>query len=261
MRRIAFASLSLALAVGVQAQTPEASEAPEIQAVIGAPFSDTAVEETTRVMQDGTRFVHSLTTRHYRSGQGSVRSERELPLPAGASGELHTIVTINNKVTGELDSLFPVGKVASVMQRAGMKVVDTPVTLPEIRTTFAGMRIGPKDPGWSAPVSLGEKTLDGVHVVGSQRVYTVAAGKVGNSKAVTVTIQQWSSPELGIIVDKLVSSTTGGQFHYHLTQLTQAEPDPSLFTVPADYKKILVKRSAGNGVEVETASTPTTASR
>jgi hypothetical protein len=261
MRRIAFASLSLALAVGVQAQTPEASEAPEIQAVIGAPFSDTAVEETTRVMQDGTRFVHSLTTRHYRSGQGSVRSERELPLPAGASGELHTIVTINNKVTGELDSLFPVGKVASVMQRAGMKVVDTPVTLPEIRTTFAGMRIGPKDPGWSAPVSLGEKTLDGVHVVGSQRVYTVAAGKVGNSKAVTVTIQQWSSPELGIIVDKLVSSTTGGQFHYHLTQLTQAEPDASLFTVPADYKKILVKRNAANGVEVETASTPTTASR
>jgi hypothetical protein len=260
MRRIAFASLSLALAVGVQAQTPEASEAPEVQAVIGAPFSDTAVEETIRVMQDGTRFVHSFTTRHYRSGQGSVRSERELPIP-GSSDEPRTIVTINNKVTGELDSLFPRGKLASVTQRAGMKVVDTPVKLPEIRTTFAGMRIGPKDPGWSAPVSLGEKTLDGVHVVGSQRAYTVAAGKVGNSKAVTVTVQQWSNPELGIIVDKLVSSTTGGQFHYHLTQLTQAEPDAALFTVPADYKKIVVKRSAGNGVEVETASTPTTASR
>jgi len=260
MRRIAFASLSLALAMGAQAQTPEPSEAPEIQAVIGAPFSDTAVEETTRVMQDGTRFVHSLTTRHYRSGQGSVRSEREVPIP-GSSDEPHTIVTINNKVTGELDSLFPSGKMASVMQRTAMKVVDTPVTLPEIRTTFAGMRIGPKDPGWSAPVSLGEKTLDGVHVVGSQRVYTVAAGKVGNSKAVTVTVQQWSSPELGIIVDKLVSSTTGGEFHYHLTQLTQAEPDASLFTVPADYKKILVKRNAANGVEVETASTPTTANR
>ncbi|HEY2399286.1 MAG TPA: hypothetical protein VGI23_02975 [Steroidobacteraceae bacterium] len=260
MRRIAFASLSLAVALAAQAQTPEPSDAPEIQAVIGAPFSDTAVEETTRVMQDGTRFVHSLTTRHYRSGQGSVRSERELPIP-GPSDQPHTIVTINNKVTGELVSLFPSGKMASVMQRTGMKVVDTPVTLPEIRTTFAGMRIGPTDPGWSAPVSLGEKTLDGVHVVGSQRAYTVAAGKVGNSKAVTVTVQQWSSPELGIIVDKLVSSTTGGQFHYHLTQLTQAEPDAALFTVPADYKKILVKRNAANGVEVETASTPTTASR
>ncbi len=261
MRRIAFASLSIAIAVGAQAQTPEPGEAPEIQAVIGAPFSDTAVEETTRVMQDGTRFVHSVTTRHFRSGQGSVRLERELPMPVGSSDEAHTIVTINNKVTGEFDSLFPSGKIASVAQRPGMKVVDTPVTLPEIRTTFAGMRVGPKDPGWSTPVSLGEKTLDGVHVVGSQRTYTVAAGKVGNSKAVTVTVQQWSSPELGIIVDKLVTSTTGGQFHYHLTQLTQAEPDPALFTVPADYKKIVVKKGAGNGVEVETASTPTTASR
>jgi hypothetical protein len=100
---------------------------------------------------------------------------------------------------------------------------------------------------------LGEKTLDGIHVVGSQRVYTVAAGKVGNSKAVTLTVQQWSSPELGIIVDKLETATTGGGFHYHLTQLTQAEPDPKLFTVPADYKKILVKRGADNGVEIETA--------
>jgi hypothetical protein len=261
MRRIAFASLSLAIAVGAQAQTLEPGEAPEIQAVIGAPFSDTAVEEMTRVMQDGTRFVHRLTTRHYRSGQGNVRSERELRVPTGSSDEARTIVTINNKVTGEFDSLFPSDKVASVVQRPGMKVVDTPVTLPEIRISFAGMRIGPNDSGWSAPVSLGEKTLDGVHVVGSQRIYTVAAGKVGNSKAVTVTVQQWSSPELGIIVDKLVTATTGGQFHYYLTQLTQAEPDAALFTVPADYKKMLVKRGAGNGVEVETASTSNTASR
>lgn len=263
MRRIAFASLSLGLAglACAQEPAPEPSEAPEIQAVIGAPFSDVAVEETTRVMQDGTRFVHSLTTRHYRNGQGSVRSERELSIPVGSSDEPHTLVTINNKVTGEFDSLFPRGKVASVVQRTGMKVVDTPVTLPEIRITFAGMHIGPKDPGWSAPVSLGEKTLDGVHVVGSQRVYTVAAGRVGNSKAVTVTVQQWSSPELGIIVDKLVTATTGGQFHYHLTQLTQAEPDAALFTVPADYKKIQVKEGTGNGVQVETVSTQTSAGR
>jgi len=238
MRRIAFASLSLALVVGAQAQTP-----PEIPAVIGAPFSDTAVEETTRVMQDGTRFVHSITTHHFRNGQGSVRSERPLPMPAGSSEEPPTIVTINNKVTGEYMQMASGAKVASVLQRPGAKVVDTPVTLPEIRTMFAGMRVGPKDPGWSAPVSLGEKTLDGVHVVGSQRTYTVAAGKVGNSKAVTVIVQQWSSPELGIIVDKLDTSTTGGQFHYHLTELTQAEPPAELFTVPADYKKILVKPS------------------
>jgi len=226
-----------------QAQTPEPTEAPEIQAVIGAPFSSVAVEETSRAMMDGTRFVHSKTSRHYRDGRGRVRTERELAMPAGtADAEPPTLVTINNKVTGEIDQLFPSGKVASVMQRTGMKVVDTPVTVPEIRATFAGMRLGPQDPGWSAPVSLGEKTLDGIHVVGSQRVYIVAAGKAGNSKAVTLTVQQWSSPELGIIVDKLETATTGGVYHYHLTQLIQAEPDPALFTVPADYKKIVASR-------------------
>jgi hypothetical protein len=261
MQRTAFVSLSLSLAVSLacQAQTPEPTEAPEIQAVIGAPFSSVAVEETTRAMADGTKFVNTKTSRHYRDGQGRVRSERELPIPAGA--EPHTLVTINNKVTGEIDQLFPSGKIASVVQRPGMKVVDTPVKIPEIRATFAGMRLGPDDPGWSAPVSLGEKTLDGIHVVGSQRVYTVAAGKVGNSKAVTLTVQQWSSPELGILVDKLETATTGGGYHYHLTQLTQSEPDPTLFAVPADYKKMMVKRGAGGGVEVQTPPTPTTANR
>jgi hypothetical protein len=247
MHRIAFASLSVGLAASLAcAQEQAPVQQPEIQAVIGAPFSSVAVEETTRTMADGTRFVHTVTTHHYRDGHGRVRTEREMPLPPGvaAGDEPRTIVTINNKVTGEIDQLFPAGKVASVVQRPGMKVVDTPVTVPEIRATFARMHLGPEDPGWSAPVSLGEKTLDGIHVVGSQRVYTVAAGKVGNSKAVTLTVQQWSSPELGIIVDKLETATTGGGYHYHLTQLTQAEPDPALFTVPADYKRVSVSSTA-----------------
>ena len=170
-------------------------------------------------------------------------------------------MTINNKVTGELDTLFSDGKMASVAQRPGMKVVDAPVTIPEIRASFAGLRIGPTDPGWSAPESLGEKTLEGIHVVGTQRVYTVPAGKVNNSKAVAITVQQWSSPELGIIVDRLSKTTTGGESHYHLTQLVQAEPDPTLFTVPADYKRITVKHTASGGVEIQTSPAPPMANR
>jgi hypothetical protein len=145
-----------------------------------------------------------------------------------------------------------------------MKVVDTPVTVPNISAWFAGVRVGPNDSGWSAPVSLGEKSIEGLHVVGTQRIYTMAAGRVGNSKPVTLTVQQWSSPDLGVIVEKTATASTGGQVHYQLTQIVQAEPDASLFTVPADYKRMVVEPGAGNRISVTstgTAATSTTSAQ
>jgi hypothetical protein len=139
-----------------------------------------------------------------------------------------------------------------------MKVVDEPVTTPGITTTFAGMRVESKDPGWSAPVSLGEKSIEGVHVLGMQQAYSVPVGKVGNQKPVTITVQQWSSPELGIIVDKMTTASTGGQSHYHLTQLIQAEPDPALFSVPASYKINLVKPGTGHVISAQSTTSATT---
>jgi len=241
MQRTAFANLSVGIAVSLLvnltsvARTPDGDqdETPEIKAVIGAPFSAVGIRENVRVTSDGNRIVHKITTRPYRDGQGRTRLEREI------------ITVINNKVTGEYDALFPKGKVASVAQRPYMKVVDTPATPPEITLAFGGKRIGPNDQGWSAPESLGEKSIDGIHVVGTQKVYTMAAGRIGNQDPITITVRQWSSPELGVIVDKTASSSIGMSSHYQLTQIVQAEPDPALFKVPADYRKILVKPRGG----------------
>jgi len=267
MQRIAFVNLSVGIAVSlivnltpvVQAQSAEPDEAPQISAVVGAPFSAVGIQENIRATADGNRFIHKLTSRHYRDGLGRTRVERDLPRPetaVNADESLATIVTINNKVTGEVDSLFTKGKIASVLQRPGTRVVDTPPALPEIFTIFAGVRVGPKDSGWSAPVSLGEKSIEGIPVVGTKRVYTMAAGRVGNQNPVTITVQQWSSPQLGIILDKTSTASTGGSSHYQLTQIVQAEPDAALFKVPADYKKLVVNPKAGTVVEANsTAST------
>jgi hypothetical protein len=262
MQRIAL-SILLILSPLAFAQTPEQEEVPEIVAVVGAPFSAVGVQETVRVTADGNRFIHKFTTHHYRDGQGRTRLERELPMRALAgntSETSRTMVIINNKVTGEIDSLFPAGKIATVMQRPGMKVVDAPVRgAPEIFVWYSRTRIGPKQPGWSAPVSLGEKSIDGVHVVGTQRVYTAAAGAFGNEKPVTITVQQWASTDLGVVVDKTSTASTGGQVHYQLTQILQAEPDAELFTVPASYKKVVVNPKSGTVVAVQsTASTMAT---
>jgi hypothetical protein len=260
MQRIALSTLPLcALTAAVLlflapvAQAQDQEDVPEIKAVVGFPFSAVGIQENVRVTQDGNRFIHKFTTHHYRDGQGRTRLEREIPVQMAPSHvaanspseTTHVMITINNKVTGEVDVLFPNGKVASVMQRPGMKVVDVPAATPEIFTRFGGMMIGPNASGWSAPVSLGEKSIEGLHAVGTQRTYTVTPGTVGNQKAVTITVQQWSSPDLGVILDKTARFSTGAEVHYQLQQILQAEPNADLFTVPADYKKMIVNPATG----------------
>ncbi len=231
-------------------------ETPEIMAVVGAPFSAVSIQENIRVTGDGNRFIRKITNHHYRDGQGRTRLDREIPMQGSLShptAAVHEMVTINNKVTGEIDMLYPEGRIASVMQRSGMKVVDVPAAAPEIFAWFSNVRIGPNEPGWSSPVSLGEKSIEGLRAVGTQKTYTLAAGAVGNEKAVTITVEQWTSPDLGVILMKTSRASTGGEVRYSLEQIVQAEPSADLFTVPADYKKMVVK--PGTGSVVSTRST------
>jgi len=263
MQRIARASIPLcgfvATAVLVVAPVAHAQEeVPEINAVVGLPYSGVGTQENVRVTSDGNRFIHKITTYYYRDAQGRTRFERDIPVQVSVtkSATQRAIVTINNKVTGEIDTLLPEAKIATVMQRPGMRVVDTPATLPEIFTHFGGMRIGSQEPGWSAPVSLGEKSIEGIHAVGTQRTYTIAAGAMGNEKTVTATVEQWASPDLGVILSKTVNFSTGAEVHYQLQQISQAEPNADLFTVPADYKKVVVPgKVASSGTASVTVAT------
>jgi hypothetical protein len=270
MQRIARATLSLCglaatvlFLVAPLARAQEAGEEPpEIMAVVGVPFSAVSIQENIRVTPDGNRFIRKITNHHYRDGQGRTRLDREIPLQASVShataGGPHVMVTINNKVTGEIDMLFPDGKVASVMQRSGRKVIDVPAAQPEVFTWFSNVRIGPNEPGWSAPVSLGEKSIEGLHAVGSQRTYTLAAGAVGNEKPVIITVEQWSSPDLGLILMKTSRASTGGEVRYSLQQIVQAEPDADLFMVPADYRKIVVKSGSGSVTSAQSTNSSAT---
>jgi hypothetical protein len=268
MQRIAFSTLPLCgLAATVLflaaplARAQEPAETPEITAIVGAPFSAVSTQENIRVTADGNRFIRKFTNHYYRDGQGRTRLEREIPVHALAShatgAATHEMVTINNKVTGEIDMLFPEGKIASVLQRPGMKVVDVPATQPEIFTWFANVRIGPNEPGWSAPVSLGEKSIEGLRAVGIQKTYTLAAGALDNEKAVTITVEQWSSPDLGVILMKTTRASAGGEVRYSLQDIVQAEPSADLFRVPADYKKTVVNPSSGGVVSAQSTNSGT----
>jgi hypothetical protein len=50
-----------------------------------------------------------------------------------------------------------------------------------------------------------------------------------------VTSEQWVSEELGVILSSTQHDPMMGDIKFHLAQIDRAEPDLSLFVVPADY--------------------------
>jgi hypothetical protein len=86
-------------------------------------------------------------------------------------------------------------------------------------------------------VSIGERRIEGLKVTGSRLEFTIGAGEVGNEQPITVRTDQWFSPELGVVVASTHNDPMIGEQTYRLEQINRAEPDPALFTVPADYSK------------------------
>ncbi len=84
-------------------------------------------------------------------------------------------------------------------------------------------------------VSLGERMIEGVKVVGSRHEYEIAADEIGNEQPIRVRTEQWFSPALGVVVESLHSDPMVGETTYKLSSIRQGEPDAALFRVPAGY--------------------------
>ncbi|MCX6621724.1 MAG: hypothetical protein NTY38_11755, partial [Acidobacteria bacterium] len=84
--------------------------------------------------------------------------------------------------------------------------------------------------------SLGRQTMEGVPVDGTRSSHTIPEGQVGNDRPITSTTEQWYSPDLQVTVMRKTVDPQVGENIYRLTNIGRAEPDASLFQVPADYK-------------------------
>ncbi len=82
---------------------------------------------------------------------------------------------------------------------------------------------------------LEHKMIEGVAVEGRKTTTVIPAGQVGNEQPITVTSEEWRSPELNLLVLTKHSDPRTGESTYRLQNIIRAEPDRSLFMVPADY--------------------------
>jgi hypothetical protein len=63
----------------------------------------------------------------------------------------------------------------------------------------------------------------------------LAAGAIGNEEPIRIVSEEWFSPDLQVLVLTRHSDPRSGDTRYTLANIVRAEPDRSLFEVPADY--------------------------
>jgi hypothetical protein len=102
-----------------------------------------------------------------------------------------------------------------------------------------------------SPTSMGERIIEGLKVTGTRMEFTIDAGAVGNEQPIIVSSEQWFSSDLGVVVASNVRDPMMGDTTYKLEQVSRAEPDPTLFTIPSDYTTTDV--AAAGGVFFESA--------
>ena len=92
-------------------------------------------------------------------------------------------------------------------------------------------------PGDSETTSedLGQQVIEGVLATGQRTTTVIPAGAIGNVQPIKVVSEQWTSPDLKVLVLTKHSDPRNGDTTYRLSNIVRAEPDRSLFAVPPDY--------------------------
>jgi len=199
--------------------------------VTGSPFSATETTTSTSTLADGNTITHTTTVNLSRDSQGRTRTEETFAADAATGRPARTRVTIVDPVAGqrhELDSLAKTDIVTPI--RAGNRPAPTTGS-----TTPANRPGRIQNRPTAESVELGIQAVNGVAATGRRETQTIPVGRAGNSQPITVTRETWTSADLKRPVKVVTTDPRNGTREMELTNIIQAEPDPSLFTVPAGY--------------------------
>ncbi len=205
--------------------------------VTGAPYSAVETTDTIQTLSDGNHIDRKSSASLYRDSQGRTRSERKLSMigPWRASGSAPTLITINDPVAQTRYLLDANNKTAHKMPWRAHHLQQMMGQVQHEGGRPYQRMVGSGPEGEPQTESLGTEMINGVEAQGTRITRTIPAGKIGNEKPITITSERWYSPDLQVYVLVKQDDPRMGQTTVQLTNISRAEPDPSLFQVPADY--------------------------
>jgi hypothetical protein len=222
--------------------------------VKGAPYTATITNESVQTLADGTHITQSSSGTTARDSLG--RTRQDAPMPAFgnvAAAETPHLVFLQDPVAGTSYTLNLTDKTAwkgpvppAGVSGPGMTVSTNIVFIrsvggaaandPQPPSTFMQKRLTTVEEGENTTENLGSQIMEGVQVTGVRTTRTIPAGQIGNDRPISIVTEVWTSPELKTLVLSRRDDPRMGEQTSKLTNIQRGEPDPSLFTVPSDFK-------------------------
>ena len=220
------------------------------EVITAAPYSATAITESTQVLGDGNRIVNKTSAFVARDSQGRTRRETTLSRIGPLQVDSPKLVFINDPNTHTQYIVTPGGQATKVIRgdatwSVGPEIIDLHNTrergLKEkiIVRTQQGLHEPQKEDDGGEQVKhedLGTQTVEGVSAQGKRETVTIPAGQIGNERAIEIVSETWFSPELHTMVLRKHSDPRVGETVFRLTDIKRAEPEASLFQPPAGAK-------------------------
>lgn len=229
-----------------------------------APYTATAVTESTQTLADGNRIVNKSSVFVARDSQGRTRREQTIDRLGPLSMEGSKVVFISDPAAHTDYILNPDEQRARIVKRDNMKVFTLDGADKTKHEITARVKLSPAEAEHARTTwqesskqvkreQLGTQVMDGVTVEGTRETVTIAAGQIGNDRPIEIVSENWYSQDLHALVLHKHSDPRFGYTVFHLTDIKRGEPDASLFQVPAGFKSTTVNEPT---VELRRRETP-----
>jgi len=206
-----------------------------IPSVPNLPFTAKVVISSTRMLGDGTQVQRKTTNVIARDSQGRWHNEgRQLLAVADSSEPRIFYIGIYDPQSRTRSVIYPAQKLVRVFH-----VNPSAITVPRQTAPLPNGVILSK-------FELGTQVAEGLELHGTRETRTFPAGVYGNDRPFEVVDEFWYSSDLKINIIVRHNDPRTGVQTVGVTELTRTEPDPKLFEVPEDYRRV-EEPSSGTG--------------
>lgn len=244
-----FWSVIPALALSVSAawaqESPACSQQPGFAMVYSSgknlPFSATVMVTHEQKLVDGNSIHTSGTTHQARSSTGKTMEEMPMGCFMDDEGEQqptyrYTVHDNATRTTYSWNVGAPGDKIARVTHALTPppRPPSPPISPEALAKRRAAMQ-AQREQMRAIHEPLGTKVIAGVVCEGSRDTRTIPGGAMGNELPIVTTSEMWSAKDLGLTMLWIEESPLNGKTTTEVTELNQAEPDPSIFMPPPGY--------------------------
>jgi len=260
LRWLAVAAVAIGTTVGAAAQSSEPvcslgfSGGLNYGASFGkkTPYSFTAKTSFEQRLSDGSYVRSYSLIKLARDGEGRTMAQSPEGCYRGEDGQLKLRYNVNvYDPTTKSSLMWEVSPGAEKVARGSRSQDATPKRPMEAEMAERRKEMQLMQPPRSEfkTEDLGTKTIAGIEAHGSRTTRTIPSGEEGNEVPLVTVQEIWRSQKLGLTLMGTMDDPRSGRRTYEVEEVTQGEPDASLFAPPegyrVEYRKTVVEDEAG----------------